>query len=288
MGSHIARHGLPAIMTVCKVAGMMGRRRQASLALQFELPEPTAGGGERPGMTMAIAQNQLILDLPHEPQFGENDFIESGSNSAALDLIRSWPRWPHWGAVVTGPAGAGKSHLAHVWQCASKALMVRARDLSDGDVKAFRAHGALLVEDLHDGIVSETLLFHLLNTARQDGLSVLMTSRIAPGDLAISLPDLRSRLRALPIAAISDPDEMLLRALMVKLFSDRQIRVEPKTVNYLINRMDRSMDAAQRVVERIDGMALQLRRPVTVPLAQAALESLGQGEGRSLSGPAAC
>ncbi|MEL7048234.1 MAG: hypothetical protein AAFO75_04595, partial [Pseudomonadota bacterium] len=215
--------------------------------------------------------DQLAFELPHRPALGAYDFFESRSNAAALELIRGWPEWTHWGALLVGPAGAGKTHLSHVWQLRSHAEIVYAADLNDGDLSRLETCGSLVVEDLHAGIASETVLFHLLNLARQEKLSVLLTSQVAPGDLSISLPDLRSRLRALPLAQIAEPDEMLLRAVLVKLFSDRQLMVEPKVINFLLLRMERSMEAARRVVHRIDDIALQMRRGVTVPLAQLAL-----------------
>lgn len=226
-----------------------------------------------------IAQHaplQLAFDLPVQEAFGVQDFVEGAANAEAMDLVRAWPGWLHWGAVVIGPAGAGKSHLAHVWAQKSGAARTSATALGERDLDTLRRCGAMVVENLHDGIASETALFHLLNMARQESLSVLLTSRRAPGELQIALPDLRSRLRALPIAHIREPDELLLRAVLVKLFADRQLMVEPKVVNFLVHRIERSMAAAQNIVRRIDGMALALRRNVTVPLANLAVESEGR------------
>ncbi len=224
-------------------------------------------------MILQQAPLQLALDLPVQEAFGVHDFIEGAANAEAMDLVRAWPGWLHWGAVVVGPAGSGKSHLAHVWAQKSGAGRVSAASLREEDLETLKRRGALVVEDLHAGIGSETVLFHMLNLARQEGLSVLSTSRHAPGELGISLPDLRSRLRALPIAHIHEPDELLLRAVLVKLFADRQLMVEPKVVNFLVHRIERSMAAAQNIVRRIDGMALALRRNVTVPLAHLAVAS---------------
>ncbi|MEO1280361.1 MAG: DnaA/Hda family protein [Pseudomonadota bacterium] len=225
-----------------------------------------------PRQTAVVSSGQLAFDLPHVPALGAYDFIRSGSNGAALDLIEGWPSWLHWGALVVGPAGAGKTHLCHVWQLKAGAAIVSAPALNERHLETLNSRRALIVEDLHAGIASETVLFHLLNVARQEKLSVLLTSQTSPGDLSISLPDLRSRLRALPLAQIAEPDEMLLRAVLVKLFSDRQLRVDPKVISFLLLRMERSMEAARRVVQRIDDIALQMRRNVTVPLAQMALE----------------
>lgn len=226
---------------------------------------------------MMFDPQQLTLDLPHRQAFEADDFIQGVSNTQAMGLIQRWPDWAHWAAMVVGPAGAGKSHLAHVWAQKSGAVTVQASAVCDADLATLKRHGAMVVEDLHEGVVDETVLFHLLNVARQEHLSVLLTSQIAPGDLLIALPDLRSRLRALPLAEIREPDEMLLRAVLVKLFDDRQLLVEPKVVNFLVMRIERSMESAQRVVRRIDHMALALRRNVTVPIARLAVQAEGLG-----------
>jgi len=221
------------------------------------------------------APRQLTLDLPHLPAFEAEDFFVSGSNKAAVDLVASYPDWPHWGAVVCGPPGSGKTHLAHVWQFQSGAPVVAIGDIDDGLVGTFRQTGAIAIEDLHEGVEDQRLLFHLLNVARQDRLHILLTSRIAPGELDIPLPDLSSRLKSLPISRIDAPDEMLLRAVLVKLFTDRQLRVEPRVINYLMLRMERSMAAAEATVAAIDQLALAMQRRVTIPLAQRALDLVG-------------
>ena len=120
------------------------------------------------------------------------------------------------------------------------------------------------------------MLFHLLNLAREKSFAVLVTSRKAPGELDFELPDLRSRLRALPLAVIEPPDEGLLRAVLVKLFFDRQLDVEPHVIRYLAVRMDRSMQAANALVAEIDRLALVKKKRVSRLLAAEALENLGR------------
>lgn len=214
---------------------------------------------------------QLVFDLPHRRAYGAEDFFVSASNAAAVELVDQWPDWPHWAAVVVGSSGAGKSHLANVWRHRSDATLVTANSLTERVVSDFEAHGALCVENLDRGISDATLLFHLLNLAREHKRSILLTTRTPPGELDIALPDLRSRLRALPKVELEAPDEGLLRAVLVKLFSDRQLTVEPLVINYLILRMERSMEAAASLVEEIDKLALSMQRRVTRSLAQDAL-----------------
>jgi chromosomal replication initiation ATPase DnaA len=226
---------------------------------------------------MTAAPRQLVLDLAHRQALGAEDFLVSSSNAAAVELIDRWPDWPHPACVVVGPKGSGKSHLANVWRLRSSANLLAAGALTDAAVAALQDRSALVVEDLDRGIADEQALFHLLNRARESILSVLLTSREAPGELVLRIPDLRSRLRALPLVELHAPDETLLKAVLVKLFCDRQLNVEPAVIDYLGLRMERSMEAASRVVVAVDRLALAMHRKVTRPLAAEALAALGEG-----------
>jgi chromosomal replication initiation ATPase DnaA len=225
---------------------------------------------------MTAAPRQLVFDLAHRQALGAEDFLVSRSNDAAVEMIDRWPNWPHPASLVAGPQGSGKSHLANVWRLRSGAGSVTAAMLDDAAVAALEPGAALVVEDLDRGIADEKALFHLLNRARESKLSLLLTSRIPPGEQEFRVPDLRSRLRALPIVEVQPPDEALLKAVLVKLFTDRQLAVEPLVIDYLAVRMERSMAAASRIVAVVDRLALATHRKLTRPLAAEALASLGE------------
>jgi chromosomal replication initiation ATPase DnaA len=218
---------------------------------------------------MTAQPGQLLLDLSQRPALGAEDFLVGACNRAAADMIGRWPDWPMASALVVAPARAGKTHLANVWRLKSAAARLRATELREEDVA--HANGALLVEDLHAGIADERVLFHLLNLVREHKLSMLLTSREAPGELDVRLPDLRSRLRALPLVAIEAPDEVLLKAVLIKHFSDRQLAVEPHVIAHLALHMERSMQSAAEIVADIDRLAMASHRRVTRALAAEAL-----------------
>jgi chromosomal replication initiation ATPase DnaA len=220
---------------------------------------------------------QLVFELPHRAALGVEDFLVSDSNAAAVALVDRWPEWPVGAAVICGPPGSGKSHLANVWRLKSNASVSKARDLTLQAVPELASGMALVVEDI-GSLGDEQALFHLLNLVREQRLAMLLTSEKAPGDLDVRLPDLRSRLKALPFAAIAPPDDALLRVVLVKLFADRQLTVDPQVIAYLLLRMERSMEAARRLVAEVDRQALILKRGVTRSVAAAALESLGFSE----------
>ena len=161
---------------------------------------------------MSGAPAQLTFDLTPRPALGAEDFLVSPANEAALGAIEQWPHWPHHALIVEGPEQAGKTHLGQVWRLRSGAAQVAASDVSDDDIARLQAHKALLVENLECGISDERAMFHLLNAAREHKLSLLFTTRRPPAGMDIKLPDLGSRLRAVPVVAIAPPDTALLKA----------------------------------------------------------------------------
>jgi chromosomal replication initiation ATPase DnaA len=222
---------------------------------------------------------QFVLDLPHRPAFGAEDFLVSAANKAAVALVDRWPDWPLASSLVVGPPGSGKTHLAHVWRLKSGANVLAASAVGEAAVTVLQTARALVIENIDRGVADEPMLFHLLNLAREQAFSLLLTSACPPGELRIALPDLRSRLRALPMVAIDAPDDIILKAVLVKLFADRQLVVEPHVVEHVALHMDRSMAAAGRIVAEIDRRALALHRKVTRSLAAEALAAL-RVEGR--------
>jgi chromosomal replication initiation ATPase DnaA len=222
--------------------------------------------------------DQLVLELPHRQALGAEDFLVSTSNAAAIALVDRWPSWGYPAALVVGPRGAGKTHLAHVWRLKSGAPCVAGPSLGEEAVAEIERTRALIVEDIDRGIACERTLFHILNLARESGYSVLLTSRAAPGAFTIDLPDLRSRVRALPLISLGAPDEGLLKAVLVKLFADRQLAVEPHVVSYLALHIERSMEAANRVVAAADRLSLAKQRKVTRTVAGEALAEISGRE----------
>lgn len=222
---------------------------------------------------------QLVLDLPHLESSGLDDFLISRSNTAAVAVVEDWPDWPHPAVAICGPPGTGKSHLAQAWRVRSGAGAVSGDQLGEASLTILEQCAGLIVEDIDRGIADERILFHIFNVAREKKLFVLITSASAPGDLDIVLPDLRSRLRALPVAVIEAPDDALLQAVLVKLFADRQLAVDPQVISYMALHMERSMAAARQAVALADELALSKQRKVTRAIAAQALAQLtGQSD----------
>ena len=220
---------------------------------------------------MSARPRQLALALEHTESFAREDFLSGSSNAVALALIDAWPDWPHRIIMLTGPEDSGKSHLAAVWAQAAGARFLAARALEEANVPSALATGALVVEDIAAGEFDEKVLFHLLNLAREQGAFVLLTARSVPATFAIR--DLASRLKALPVVAIMPPDDALLRAVLVKLFADRQLAVDEGLIGYVATRIERSFAAARAVVARLDQEAMRHKRPLTRALAAEVLRA---------------
>jgi chromosomal replication initiation ATPase DnaA len=216
---------------------------------------------------MLTAPRQLALALDHVESFAREDFFGGPSNAQALALIESWPDWTAPAVVLAGPEGSGKSHLAAIWAAEAGARFVSARALAETALQMALATGALVVEDLAESAFEERALFHLINLAREEDAYLLLTARGRPAGWNLSLRDLGSRLKALPVVPIAAPDEPLLRAVLVKLFADRQLAVDEALVGFVLNRIERSFAAVRGAVERLDHEAMRRQRPLTRALA---------------------
>jgi chromosomal replication initiation ATPase DnaA len=216
---------------------------------------------------MPEGPKQLTLELPLAPRFGREDFLVSPSNERAYALIERWPDWPDTILVLDGPKGSGKSHLAAIWAMESHGWTVDAFEVTVERVPHLVSNGALVIEDLHAAGTDEPALFHLLNLARERRAHVLITTAVAIEQLPIRTPDLRSRLRLAPSVALDPPDDALLRAVLVKLFVDRQLVVDTSVVDYLALRIERSLAAAAETVAALDREALSRGRRITRPMA---------------------
>jgi len=214
---------------------------------------------------------QLTLNLRHRAALGAEDFLVSDCNIAAVKLIDSWPKWQEPAWLLIGPPSSGKTHLARVWQARSGAQILDEKMLDTKFIDDVREGTLLVVEDADRSAYDERALFHLLNLAREKQLFVLLSARGAPSRWSISLPDLTSRLKAVPIVEIGAPDDALLKMVMLKQFADRQLDVNPKVLEFLALHVDRSLQAAAAAVEAVDRLALATGRKINRQLVVEAL-----------------
>lgn len=224
-----------------------------------------------------MVSEQIPLDLRHRTALGRNDFLVMPNNHDAVAWIDLWPEWSAPCLVLYGPIACGKTHLGAVWAERSSAICVKASDINEDfihEIVDMKHH--IIIEDgdkLIGNIVGEKGLFHLYNIFKEEGRSILLTLQEPPVRRSFALPDLASRLRAAPSVAIREPDEQLIEALLVKLFSDRQIRVSTEVLHYILPRIERSFEAVRDLVEQSDQRAMIEKRSITIPFLRDILNS---------------
>jgi chromosomal replication initiation ATPase DnaA len=215
---------------------------------------------------MSSRPRQLALALDHAESYAREDFLSGPCNDGPLALIDSWPDWPARALALVGPEGSGKTHLATIWAAAAGARAVSAHSLGEIDVPAALATGALVIEDA-GAVEDQRALFHLINLAREEGVFLLFTSRTQPSLWPVTIPDVVSRLRALPVVTLFAPDDAMLRGVLVKLAADRQLALDESVVSYLSTHIERSFAAARSAIIVLDREALRQGRPPSRTLA---------------------
>lgn len=223
---------------------------------------------------------QLAFNLPHRPALGREDFWVAQSNEAAVAQVEAWPDWPGTGLAIVGPRGSGKTHLAHVFAQEAKCDLLDLADVSmhrlddwvERGAVAFDCPGAEVPE------FDQEALFHLFNAMKASGGHILIAATEPPARWPVALKDLQSRLATFSVAQLGPPDDALLGAVLMKHFSDRQLRLDPPVLNYLLTRMDRSLWAAGQIVAALDQASLEKKRKLSVALARGVLEAAHEAE----------
>ncbi|MBL7240510.1 chromosomal replication initiator DnaA [Komagataeibacter rhaeticus] len=241
--------------------------------------------------TVAGAIGQLVLPFAHTPRFAASDFVFSASNAAARSWLLGPTPWPERRLALWGPAGTGKTHMLDIWARRHEALLLHGGSLTHAHVAAlFAARGGrrppmAMALDGADMCGDEHALLHLLNSAREQGMAVLLGARTPPARWPVILPDLASRLRATMAVAVGQPGDGLLRVLLLRLLAERQIVVAQPVVEWLLRRLPRTARAMQAAVRRLDHAALATGRPVTRALAASVLSDMLAGAGDTPPGP---
>ncbi len=239
-------------------------------------------------MSASDFSGQLPLEFIPEPYMGKEDFMIAACNYEAFKLVDSWPDWPFFAICIYGPEGCGKTHLATIFAHTVSTLThwpykipcIKAKDIHFETLEYFNLCQCLIVEDLTEDIDNEAL-FHLYNHYRNEGGYILFTSQQAPARLKFHLPDLQSRMNIVPSVAINEPDDEMLSALFLKLFTDRQITVAPEVINYMLHNTQRSFAYACKLVAEIDNISLAKKRAVSIAIVKEAINVLNdnhQGE----------
>ncbi len=217
--------------------------------------------------------DQLILKFPSQHAFKKEDFYVSSSNQEAYDFINSWPKWVKRIANVFGPYGSGKSHLAAMLKNKTQCLQMESKELNEKVFFKFKTKEALIIENLNENI-SEKLLFSLWNVALQDNKYLLITSTKPINLYKFKLKDLISRVNSSLIIGIKLPSDDLISVILAKNFSDKQIKVEKKHIDYIIKRIDRSYEKISQFILTLDKYSLKKGSPFGLKMIKEVLKMI--------------
>ena len=200
--------------------------------------------------------DQLVLKFPTINAYLQQDYYVSSSNQEAYDFINSWPKWLKRIANIFGPSGSGKTHLASILKNKTSVLEIQSDQLNDKIFFKFKTKEALIIENINEK-VSENLLFSLWNVALQDNKYLLFTSSKPISSFKFKLPDLKSRAKDIITIGLKLPGDDLIGVILAKNFSDKQIKVEKKHIDYIIKRIDRSYEKISQFVLTLDKYSLE-------------------------------
>ena len=217
--------------------------------------------------------DQLILKFPSHQAYKKEDFYVSPSNQKAYDFINSWPKWIKRTVNIFGPSGSGKSHLASILKSKTSCLQIETKKLSDEIFFKFKTKETLIIENL-DRKVSEKLLFSLWNIALQDNKYLLITSKKPINSVKFKLRDLTSRVTSSLIIGINLPSDDLISVILAKNFSDKQIKVKKKHIDYIIKRIDRSYEKISQFISILDKYSLKKGSPFSLKLIKEVLKMI--------------
>lgn len=214
---------------------------------------------------------QLVMPFARATSYESADFIRGESNGMALDIIERWPDWPYSILLLYGPEACGKTHLSHVFAARSRATFLDAARVGTAPADQLLTGNHAWVLDDIASIGDEPALAQLLNHARARGDYLLLIARESAAEQAFTLPDLRSRMLALPTIALGSPDDALLMGVLAKQFADRQLRIAPEVITYISQNLERSYEAISQFVRAMDQLSLTRGRAITIPLVREVL-----------------
>lgn len=221
---------------------------------------------------------QSILPFHHTPSYLPEDYLVSTANHEAyLWITENITTWHNGGLILWGEDGCGKTHLAHIHALHASASFITLKDAETMLAKTRQTPPMWILDDVDEQLAqdaAEDSLFHILNIIMQEQGRILLTARIPPAQWGITLKDLNSRVLALSQTHMLMPDDTLIRLLLLKLFSDRQLHVADGVVDFIATRIERNFTTIQQVVNTLDHASLREKRNISTPLAREVVNNL--------------
>ena len=207
--------------------------------------------------------NQLLLDFEQKKNFNEHDYYVSKSNYFAFNIVDNWPKWEKRILNICGEKFSGKTHLANIFHLKSNALKIKGSKINDEILNKIKLFESIIIDEF-DNNCEEKLLYSIFNLIDQDSKYLLINSLEPINELKFKLPDMTSRSKNCLVAKIESPDDDLIFAIILKNFSDRQIKIEKKIIEFIINRIDRSYSKIYEFIYKIDELSLKKKKPINL------------------------
>tara|TARA_B100001029_G_C15045507_1_gene446807 strand:- start:415 stop:1077 length:663 start_codon:yes stop_codon:yes gene_type:complete len=216
--------------------------------------------------------NQLLLNFEHKQNFKDEDFYVSKSNYFAFNLINTWPKWEKNFLNICGDNYSGKSHLTNIFLKKFKGIKINAHLFKNENLREIKVHQNIILENF-DKNIDEVLIYSLFNTIDHDNKYLIINSTIPINEINFKLDDLKSRTKNCLFAKIEKPDDELMFALILKNFSDRQIVIDKKLIDFVIKRIDRSYSKIYEFIYKIDELSLKRKKPIDFKTIKEALKA---------------
>ena len=208
---------------------------------------------------------QLIFNFPFKKTYLSQDFYVSKNNFNAFKLIESWPQWPSRFINIFGPIGCGKTHLANILSSKINSLIISSQKIDENIINQFKTKECLIIDDF-DNDIDENLLYSIINLANQDNKYLIISSPISLKKFKIDLKDLNSRFTSFIEVGIDLPTDDLVKVILTKNFSYKQITISKKNIDYILNNIDRSYEKINLFSNLIDNLSLEKAKPINLKL----------------------
>ena len=216
---------------------------------------------------------QLIFNFPFKKNYLQQDFYVSENNFGAFKLIESWPKWPSRLVNIFGPTGCGKTHLINILKSKIQSMLILAKDVNAETLTQYKIKECLIIDDF-DNNIKENILYSIINLAFQDNKYLIISSKVSLKKFEIKLDDLKSRFQSFVEIGINLPTDDMIRVILTKNFSDKQIQISEKNIEYILKNIERSYEKINSFSSSIDGLSLAKARPINLQLIKKVLNEL--------------
>jgi chromosomal replication initiation ATPase DnaA len=209
--------------------------------------------------------SQLIFKFPFKVNYFEEDFYVSTNNFSVYKLIESWPKWSSRYINIFGPSGCGKTHLANIFKKKINSFFIKASELSDNCLPLIKLKECIIIDDYKNNI-EEKLFYSVLNQSYQSNQYVIVNSLKPLKATKVLLNDLKSRFDNFLDIGIDLPTDDLIRVILTKNFSDKQVKIDSKLLEYILKNIHRSYADIFDLIDKVDSLSLSTGKSININL----------------------